>query len=57
MLRICRSAIGGMEEDSKQEPYRVAVLVGAFALWVNWSKTFSKLSDWMDAGLRGEFDE
>lgn len=23
-------------------------LIGAFALWVNWSETFRKLSKWMD---------
>lgn len=29
----------------------------AFALWVNWSSTFRKVSEWMDAGMRGEFNE
>ena len=24
------------------------LFIGAFALWVNWSKTFRKLSKWMD---------
>lgn len=24
------------------------LLIGAFALWVNWSETFRKLSKWMD---------
>jgi uncharacterized membrane protein YvlD (DUF360 family) len=33
------------------------LFIGAFALWVNWSNTFSKLSEWMDAGMRGEFNE
>lgn len=33
------------------------LLIGAFALWVNWSKTFRKVSEWMDAGMRGEFNE
>lgn len=33
------------------------LFVAAFALWVNWSSTFRKVSKWMDAGMRGEFDE
>ena len=33
------------------------LFIGAFALWVNWSSTFRKLSKWMDAGMRGEFNE
>lgn len=33
------------------------LFVGAFALWVNWSNTFRKVSEWMDAGMRGEFNE
>ena len=33
------------------------LFICAFALWVNWSKTFRKLSEWMDAGMRGEFNE
>ena len=33
------------------------LFIGAVALWVNWSETFRKLSEWMDAGMRGEFDE
>lgn len=33
------------------------LFIGAFALCANWSKTFRKLSKWMDAGMRGEFDE
>lgn len=33
------------------------LFIGAFALWVNWSKTFRKLSKWMDTGRRGEFNE
>lgn len=24
------------------------LFIGAFALWVNWSETFRKLSEWMD---------
>lgn len=24
------------------------LFIGAFALWVNWSKTFRKVSKWMD---------
>lgn len=24
------------------------LFIGAFALWVNWSKTFRKVSEWMD---------
>jgi hypothetical protein len=24
------------------------LFIGAFALWVNWSETFRKLSKWMD---------
>ena len=31
--------------------------IGAFALWVNWSQSWKRLSEWMDAGMRGEFDE
>lgn len=27
------------------------LFIGAFALWVNWSKTFSKLSKWVDTGF------
>ena len=26
------------------------LLIAAFALWVNWSNTFRKVSEWMDAG-------
>lgn len=33
------------------------LFIGAFALWVNWSSTFRKVSEWMDAGMRGEFNE
>jgi hypothetical protein len=33
------------------------LFIGAFALWANWSRTFRKLSKWMDAGMRGEFNE
>ena len=33
------------------------LFVGAFALWVNWSKTVRKVSEWMDAGMRGDFNE
>ena len=33
------------------------LLIAAFALWVKWSKTFRKVSEWMDAGMRGEFNE
>ena len=29
------------------------LFIGAFALWVNWSSTFRKVSEWMD----GEFNE
>ena len=24
------------------------LFIGAFALWVNWSETFRKVSEWMD---------
>ena len=27
------------------------LFIGAFALWVNWSRTFRKFSKWMDAGF------
>ena len=33
------------------------LLIGAFALWVNWSQSWKRLSKWMDAGMRGEFDK
>ena len=33
------------------------LLIAAFALWVNWSQSWKRLSEWMDAGMRGEFDE
>ena len=33
------------------------LLIGAFALWVNWSQSWKRLSEWMDAGMRGEFNE
>lgn len=33
------------------------LFIGAFALWVNWSQSWKMLSEWMDAGMRGEFDE
>ena len=29
------------------------LFIGAFALWVNWSRTFRKVIEWMDA----EFNE
>ena len=27
------------------------LFIGAFSLWVNWSRTFRKFSKWMDAGF------
>lgn len=30
------------------------LFIGAFALWVNWSKTFRKLSKWMDRNMFNE---
>ena len=30
------------------------LFVGAFALWVNWSKTFRKVSEWMDRNMFNE---
>lgn len=33
------------------------LLIAAFALWVNWSQSWKRLCEWMDAGMRGEFDE
>lgn len=33
------------------------LFICAFALWVNWSSTFRKVSEWVDSGMRGEFNE
>lgn len=33
------------------------LFIGAFAMWVNWSQSWKRLSEWMDAGMRGEFNE
>ena len=30
------------------------LFIGAFALWANWSKTFRKLSKWMDRNMFNE---
>lgn len=30
------------------------LFIGAFALWVNWSKTFRKVSEWMDRNVFNE---
>ena len=30
------------------------LFIGAFALWVNWSKTFRKVSEWMDRDMFNE---
>ena len=35
----------------------VPLLIGAFALWVNWSSTFRKVSEWMDEDRRGKFNK
>ena len=41
MLRICRSEIGGMEEDSEFEPCRVAVNVGRYRTAYNGKIVFN----------------
>ena len=33
------------------------LFIGAFAVWVKWSQSWKRLSEWMDAGMRGQFDE
>ena len=33
------------------------LFICAFALWVNWSSTFRKVSELLDVGMRGEFNE
>lgn len=30
------------------------LFIGAFALWVNWSRTFRKVSEWMDRNMFNE---
>lgn len=30
------------------------LFIGAFALWANWSRTFRKLSEWMDRDMFNE---
>lgn len=41
MLWICRSEIGGMEENSEFEPCRVAVYVGAIPNGLQWQIVFN----------------
>lgn len=33
------------------------LFIGAYALWVNYSQSWQKVSKWMDDGFRGEFNE
>lgn len=47
----------GVDDMPVMKVLGLPLFIGAFALWVNWSKTFRKVSEWMDACMRGEFDE